>query len=356
MTFEKEGTKKEAVFPPSFKEDKKGNFQLGVAAGGPVISAIHPSRTDLNAFKVGDIIRAVSAPDSTPIRVLGRDLEQALGEGVSIYSDEAPETFSSTEVSFLVSRDGAPFVIVMKLPTRESRLNLLRFLALNSEELCIWVNRGGAAAEAGLETGDVLLSVNGKKLTRFRDLIDATDDSDDNTMKFEVDRFGEKLSFVVKPKRTPKNFTIPITKSEVPLYEVKEPLGEAFQVGVLQTGRMVKRVMMTLGSLFKGSVSPKNLGGIITIFDQSKKHAEFFGLMRWLLFLAMVSINLAVLNILPIPVLDGGWLMFLLIEKITGRPPSQRVIGVAQWAGLILVLGLMVFVTWNDIARLIRAN
>jgi regulator of sigma E protease len=119
---------------------------------------------------------------------------------------------------------------------------------------------------------------------------------------------------------------------------------------------MVKRVMMTLGSLFKGSVSPKNLGGIITIFDQSKKHAEFFGLMRWLLFLAMVSINLAVLNILPIPVLDGGWLMFLLIEKITGRPPSQRVIGVAQWAGLILVLGLMVFVTWNDIARLIRAN
>ena len=75
--------------------------------------------------------------------------------------------------------------------------------------------------------------------------------------------------------------------------------------------------------------------------------------MRGLLFLAMVSINLAILNILPIPVLDGGWLVFLIIEKIKGSPVSERTMAYFQWAGLIFVLGLMVYVTWNDVIRLI---
>jgi len=77
---------------------------------------------------------------------------------------------------------------------------------------------------------------------------------------------------------------------------------------------MITRVVQTLRSLFRGSVKAKHLGGIITIFRGSKSHTKI-GLMRGLLFLAMVSINLAILNILPIPVLDGGWLVFLIIEK-----------------------------------------
>jgi regulator of sigma E protease len=99
-------------------------------------------------------------------------------------------------------------------------------------------------------------------------------------------------------------------------------------------------------------VKAKHLGGIITIFRGSKDHTKV-GFMRGLLFLAMVSINLAILNILPIPVLDGGWLVFLIIEKIKGSPVSERTMAYFQWAGLIFVLGLMVYVTWNDVIRLI---
>ena len=84
------------------------------------------------------------------------------------------------------------------------------------------------------------------------------------------------------------------------------------------------------------------------------KTSSKIGLMRGLLFLAMVSINLAILNILPIPVLDGGWLVFLIIEKIKGSPISEGTMAYFQWAGLIFILGLMVFVTWNDVARLIE--
>lgn len=353
VTFERDGLRKEVMFPPLHKDLKEERFEIGVRLGGPVISSIHPSRPDLNVFKPGDIIRAISAPESQPIRNHPGDIDRALGEGISIYHGQAPEVFRSEEVSFLVSRGSASEVIVLRLPTLESRRALRRGLALSQGGLHVWVYPGGPAAKAGMETGDRIKKIDGKLIEEFIEVSEILGEGKGKTVNITVDRFGEELSLRVEPRRSQQYATLPPLRREMPLYEVKEPLSEAFSVGVIQTGRMFKRVLSTLRSLFTGSVSPKNLGGIITIFDQSKKHADFFGMMRWLFFLAMISINLAVLNILPIPVLDGGWLMFLLIEKITGRPPSQTVVGIAQWAGLILVLGLMVFVTWNDIARLI---
>lgn len=353
LTFEKDGVRKDVELPSRHRASEDNRFEAGIVFGGPVVGSVRPERSDLAAFHPGDIIRSISAPGAFPVRINGRDIPIALGSGVHIEREDAPLEYDPPEVGFHVSRGDGNHVIVLHLPTRESRRRLLSDIALKTAGFHIWVVPGSPAEEAGLQTGDRLVKAGGAELASIRQVQDIVQDSKGSPVSLRVERFGEFLDIEVVPRRETVYATMPALERRMPLYEVREPLGEAFFVGFVQTGRMFRRVIGTLRSLFAGSVSPKHLGGIITIFDASKKHAEFFGIMRWLFFLAMISINLAVLNILPIPVLDGGWLVFLLIEKITGKPPSESVVGTAQWAGLALVLGLMVFVTWNDIARLI---
>ena len=100
----------------------------------------------------------------------------------------------------------------------------------------------------------------------------------------------------------------------------------------------------------KGQVSGANIGGIITIGVVSHSWASV-GITKLFFFLCMLSMNLAFLNVLPIPVLDGGHLFFLLIEKIKGSPVSERVLGYSQMVGIVLIVSLMVYVTFNDIKR-----
>jgi regulator of sigma E protease len=104
--------------------------------------------------------------------------------------------------------------------------------------------------------------------------------------------------------------------------------------------------------MFGGSISPKNLMGPLGIFTAGTQFA--FKGMDWLVwFLAMISANLAVVNFLPIPVVDGGHFVFLLLEKIQGKPVSQRTQSIAQVVGLALLLGVFLLVTYQDIARMI---
>jgi regulator of sigma E protease len=113
----------------------------------------------------------------------------------------------------------------------------------------------------------------------------------------------------------------------------------------------LRQLYVTLKRILAGSVSAENLGGIITISVATYETARS-GWQRFLYFLAILSLNLAFINILPIPVLDGGQLLFLGIEAIKGSPVSIRVMNYAQIVGLVLVLALMIFVTFNDIRRL----
>ncbi len=129
-------------------------------------------------------------------------------------------------------------------------------------------------------------------------------------------------------------------------------LWQPIRLGVERTGRFIKQVFLTLGAMFAQRVSPKALGGPVLIGRAAYEYASF-GVGTLIYFLAFISINLAVLNILPIPILDGGHLVFLLVEKIKGSPVSPSIQGYFQWAGLVALLFLMVFVTKNDIARLL---
>jgi regulator of sigma E protease len=128
-------------------------------------------------------------------------------------------------------------------------------------------------------------------------------------------------------------------------------IGEALKLGAWRTGRFIKEIYMNLSAMLFGRVSPKTLSGPLTIANVSYKFAgeDFW---QFLLFLGMISVNLAVVNFLPIPVLDGGHMVFLILEKILGRPVPERIFAFAMYTGLFLILGLMVYVISLDIDRL----
>ncbi|MCS6865562.1 MAG: RIP metalloprotease RseP [Gemmataceae bacterium] len=127
-------------------------------------------------------------------------------------------------------------------------------------------------------------------------------------------------------------------------------IGDALSLGVRSTVRFIKTVYMNLYGLIFGRVSVKTMSGPITIATTTYRLAEE-DIWKLLLFLGMISVNLAVVNFLPIPVLDGGHMVFLILEKILGRPVPERVFAVAMYLGLFLILGLMVLTITNDVRR-----
>ena len=127
---------------------------------------------------------------------------------------------------------------------------------------------------------------------------------------------------------------------------------EAARVGCAYAVYMLKHVYVTLKKIFVREVSPRNLSGIITIAYVSRSLAES-GLASLFFFLSVLSLNLAFINLLPIPILDGGHLFFLLVEKIKGSPVSDRVMGYSQLVGLVMVLALLLYVTYNDLMRVL---
>ena len=127
--------------------------------------------------------------------------------------------------------------------------------------------------------------------------------------------------------------------------------GEAFKYGYRQVGNDAMRVAKTLAKLIKGKISPKNLGGPGTIALAATSEASE-STSRLLLFLTFLSANLAIVNFLPIPILDGGHMLFLAYEGIFRRPVSERVQLVLTYAGLIMILGLMAFVIFLDVGRI----
>jgi regulator of sigma E protease len=116
---------------------------------------------------------------------------------------------------------------------------------------------------------------------------------------------------------------------------------------------MAWMTMQVFGKMVTAAISPDNLGGPIAIAQLAGKTAEL-GLVYFLSFLALISVNLGVLNLLPIPILDGGLLVYLGLEKLRGKPLSSKMLEISQMVGLSLIIALMVFAFYNDLSRLFR--
>ncbi len=222
------------------------------------------------------------------------------------------------------------------------------------------VGEASPAAQQGIEKGDRVLSINGAPVATWDEMAELISGSGGRTLGFLVERGGERVALDVTPRRMPaKN----LFGEDIERYMIGvAPGGEVFtrQVGVggavwesvRQTWRMTELTVVSIYKLIVGTLSRKTLGGPIMIAQMAGQQARQ-GVESFLFFIALLSVNLAVLNFLPIPVLDGGHLMFFAIEAVIRRPLNTRMREIAQQIGIFLLVLLMIYVFYNDINRLI---
>jgi regulator of sigma E protease len=223
---------------------------------------------------------------------------------------------------------------------------------------------GHPAEKAGIQSGDRIISIDGVKLKTWAGLANTVRGSEGREMSFEIERTenGEAVTKSLKIAGEPESVEMALLNDS----EAKKsfvigiaPLFEDRQVGILDSLKFAtlhvlftcKLTLRSFGLLIKGAISPKHIGGPITIIKEAAGSAEK-GLEKLLVFMIFLSISLAILNLLPIPILDGGHLVFFLVEFLKGGPVSLRMQEFANQVGLLLLLALMFFAVGNDIVRL----
>jgi len=222
------------------------------------------------------------------------------------------------------------------------------------------VSENMPASMAGIMPGDDIVAVDGKPVTKWEELSDAIRASGGKPLELRVHRADAEWSVNITPTsiegRTILNERIPtyvigVTSSKDHfLTERSNPIA-AIGLGIQRTAEISYLTVMTLVKLFQGAVPTSEVGGALAIMTEAGKQAHV-GLAALVGFMALLSINLGVLNLLPIPILDGGHLVFMGIEKILGRPMEIRHREIAQQVGMFLLICLMGFALFNDVRRL----
>ena len=225
------------------------------------------------------------------------------------------------------------------------------------------VIEGSAAETAGIQTGDRILSINDKPLSYFEDLKWTVRHNPDQPLVLGIERDGAELTATVVPVyvtdvnqfgveyREPR-IGVAIASDENTRILKQLGVGGALWEGVLRTYKIIYDTVNFIGEIFAGEQSAKQLGGPIQIAQVSGTVAQF-GLIELISLAGFLSVSIGFINLLPIPILDGGHLVFYAAEAIRGKPLNEKVQEVGFRIGLGLVLMLMVFATWNDIWRLV---
>ncbi|HEY4820153.1 MAG TPA: RIP metalloprotease RseP [Xanthobacteraceae bacterium] len=220
---------------------------------------------------------------------------------------------------------------------------------------------GSAAETAGFQSGDLVLSIDGKPIDTFKDMQEIVALNPDVSLTFVVERGGQKVTLRATPKLTEDrdNFgnvyrigRLGLSQTNSP-QDVKTrkfgPLG-AIEEAAKQTWFVVDQTFAYLGKVVVGRASTDQLGGPLRIAQMSGQAASlgFSTLMNWA---GLISVSIGLLNLFPIPLLDGGHLLFYGIEAIRGRPLSERVQEFGFRIGLALIVMLMIFTVWNDLSH-----
>ena len=233
---------------------------------------------------------------------------------------------------------------------------LLQDLALvTNDDMAFYVHPQSAAFAAGLRTGCSILRANDVAIQKMSDLRSViSSNTEGHSINFIILQNGsdEPAEVAVTPAAIPQlDFGLMMmTKSTTVV--ARQPL-HAISLGFREAKAMVSEVATTAKRLFTGEVASKNMGGIISIGVMTNSFASQ-GLVSLFFFLCLISVNLGVLNFIPIPALDGGHILFALYEIVSGRKVSVAMQNIFQIIGVVLVLSMLVFVTSNDIQRLMR--
>lgn len=220
------------------------------------------------------------------------------------------------------------------------------------------VSPDSPALAANMQEGDVIISIAGKQITYWDDIREVIQKNKDNKTSIEVKRGDENLSLKITPNlQTATN----IFNEPVKLWMIGiQPTGETYieDISVIRAvglgyKKTVEIIYLTLTGITKmitGSIPANNIGGPILIAQMTAQTAEQ-GILSVILFTALLSVNLGLLNLLPIPILDGGHLLFFAIESALRRQINERYKEIAQQVGLVLLISLMIFAFYNDFTR-----
>jgi regulator of sigma E protease len=255
------------------------------------------------------------------------------------------------------------FIIVAAGPAVNFLFAILVYIALfasygqpQTPPVAAAIREGSAAQAAGFRPGDRVLRIDGREIGRFEDMITYIAIRPGQPMRFDIDRAGQPLSLEVTPRadvqrdRFGNEARIGVVGLARPQVEIVSlPAHQVVGAAIVQTWDTVRTMVTTLGQLIRGQRSLQEMGGPLKIAQYSGQQASL-GWLDLVLFMTLISINLGFINLLPIPMLDGGHLLFYLIEAVRGKPLEAAAQEWAFKAGLAALLMLMIFVTLNDLA------
>lgn len=307
----------------------------------------HESSTGNSGFQSGDLILSVDGDDIESFEQFGQIVQ-----------------FNPRrELRVTVLRDGAEINLAITPEPREidgidgsthtvGSLNITPLIPSEIGE----VRKGSAADEAGLEPGDRIVELDGAQIDRFDQLQKIIRAAADRPLRMVVIRDGREMTLAVTPKPVSEKQAdgtaitiglLGVTASSRTVMVRHSPVKAVWR-GVTESVDVSGKMLSALGQIVVGARESKELGGPIMIAKVSSKFADL-GWIAFLDFMVLISINLGLINLLPIPVLDGGHLFFYLAEGIRGRPVGDRIQEISYKIGLALVISLMIFVTMNDL-------
>lgn len=315
----------------------------------PVIGTVAPaSVAEQHGIIKGDVVRSV--------------------DGETIYAWSQFEEVLKRKVGDVVEleleRGGSlvPVTIDLAVPKKDEYLVNVADVSLGIskgvEVLVLQVGKDSPAEIAGLKNGDRIVQVAGVQIHTVRQVIEKISAAKNVGVVLHVERDGTLLNLVATPRSDNEAGVgrIGVVLGEKPLHapvlhrlSVFEGVGYGFQ----RTWEMTVMTLQFFRKMVAASISPENLGGPIAIAQMAGKTAAA-GLDAFILLMAIISVNLAVLNLLPVPVLDGGHLVYLALEKLRGRPLSPEMMEKTQIIGMSLIIFLMIFAFYNDLMRLFR--
>lgn len=333
-------------------------FMIGVPAVKPVIGEVTPNSIVSTAgIETGMELKEVSGiqtPDWDSVNMalvshIGDDqieLKVALADELGV---ERNITLNTQDWNFD--------------PEVDSAMSTLGFKPYRPEIITIISNitEGSAAEKAGLEIGDELIAVNGNTVSDWQQFVDDVKANPEQALSLRVLRHDQTLTLSLTPdSKTLKNGEIigfagvaPSMGEWPESYRFEQKFGVLASIpkAVEKTGQIINLTLTMVKKLFTGDVGIKNLSGPITIAKGAGTTADY-GLVYFLGFLALISVNLGIINLMPLPVLDGGHLLFFAIEAIIRRPVPEKVQEVGYRIGSAAIFSLMLIAIFNDFARL----
>jgi regulator of sigma E protease len=327
-------------------------FMLGLPDTAPVVTAKPQSMAAVAGIQPGDRILSI---DGRAVDTWGDSLD-AVGNAL----------LGRTPLPLTVrDPDGAQRQLLLpldKLPpgqTVDQYYTTLGLQPMPPPPVAATVLPDQPAALGGMQGGDRILSVNGKPVADFVAFGNLVQQEASISPKLAVtiERNGKNMPLQIVARREslqgePSNWMIGIGAQPPEAATLRYGPLRALHEALVGTWRNVTQTFGMVGKMLGGEASPRNLSSVIGIAQMANASAQM-GLSRFLQFLAMVSLSLAVLNLLPIPVLDGGHLLYYLIELIKGSPLSEQAMAIGQYIGLVLLFSLMGLVFYNDIHRLL---